>query len=418
MNTTSHVIRKARNLEGPTDAAAQTDLHREEVVQSPSVHSDVLDFLPKHPDGDTTTPEASSANRFNRKCSLIASDMVAMLLATLIALLIGQGTRALLLTPAMHYGLPQSQSVQAVMLLLPVMLIIWSSYAMGHYSRLKPLWSETQDFVKIIGYTVAVIAVVLFMSKAHFSRIFFLAYWSLILLLVPTCRYLTKRALIRTGNFFVPVVIFGNGPNAVRTAKTIETDRMLGLKVVAFLDLSNGTMKVSAGSGVLVTADFSNIDKLQLNQKFDNPHFVFALDSNEDFEANRQLINSMIIKCKAVTVSPPVYGLPLDGAEVLNVQPCDSLLVRLQNKLARPHNAIIKRVVDIVGSSLAMIVFSPVAVALYFLIKRDGAPVFYKQVRIGRNGKTFNCWKFRSMVPMADAVLEEYLDRHPEMRAS
>lgn len=366
--------------------------------------------------GDTDRSVAASANRGRQKWSLISSDLMAMSLATIVAVMVGEGTRAVLLLPNAHFGLPQSQLIQIIMLLLPVVLLIWSSHSMGHYTRLKPLWSEAKDFVKIIGYTVAVIAVVLFLSKAHFSRIFFIAYWSLILLLVPTCRYLTKLALIRTGRFFVPVVIFGTGPNAVRSARTIESDRMLGLKVIAFVDPVNGSLKINHDGKLSVVASFNRVDRMKLDEKFDHPHYVFALDSADEFETNKNLINSLIGSCRFVTVSPPMYGLPLDGAEVLNVQPCDSLLVRLQNKLAKPHSAFIKRTVDVVGSAIAILISSPLMLILILVINRDGGPVFYKQVRIGRNGSTFNCWKFRSMVPKADSVLEEYLLQHPELR--
>ena len=366
--------------------------------------------------GNTSTSAPASANRRHQRWSLITSDLTAMSLAVIFALMVGESTRAVLLIPNVHFGIPQSQITQVIMLLLPVALLIWSSHTMGHYTRLKPLWSETKDFFKIIGYTVAVIAVVLFLSNAHFSRIFFIAYWSLILFLVPTFRYLTKLALIRFGKFYVPVVVFGIGVNAVRCARTIESDRMLGLKVVSFVDPTTGRLKINRNGTQSIVENFNNIGLEKLNEKFDHPHYVFALDSIDDFEANRQLINSIVGRCRFVTVSPPVYGLPLDGAEVINVQPCDSLLVRLQNKLAFPHSAFIKRTVDIVGSSIALLLTLPVFIVLVLLIKRDGGPVFFKQVRIGRDDKTFNCWKFRSMVPNAELVLEEYLERHAELR--
>lgn len=50
------------------------------------------------------------------------------------------------------------------------------------------------------------------------------------------------------------------------------------------------------------------------------------------------------------------------------------------------------------------------------LIMRDGHSPFYKQQRIGKNGRAFGMWKLRSMVPDADRVLESYLDANPEAR--
>ena len=57
-----------------------------------------------------------------------------------------------------------------------------------------------------------------------------------------------------------------------------------------------------------------------------------------------------------------------------------------------------KRLLDFIGSAIALIIFSPLFVFCYIAIKReDGHPVIYKQERIGRNGRPFYIYKFRSM---------------------
>ena len=57
-----------------------------------------------------------------------------------------------------------------------------------------------------------------------------------------------------------------------------------------------------------------------------------------------------------------------------------------------------KRVFDFLGSLLGMVVFSPVYLTIYCLIKReDGGPAIFKQERIGYGGKPFTLYKFRSM---------------------
>ncbi len=66
----------------------------------------------------------------------------------------------------------------------------------------------------------------------------------------------------------------------------------------------------------------------------------------------------------------------------------------------------IKRVIDLVGSLLALVVLSPLIVVLALAVKlNDRGPIFFKQVRVGRNGKLFRCVKFRTMVVDAEARL-------------
>jgi Undecaprenyl-phosphate galactose phosphotransferase WbaP len=79
--------------------------------------------------------------------------------------------------------------------------------------------------------------------------------------------------------------------------------------------------------------------------------------------------------------------------------------------------ATIKRASDIVGAILLGIVFTPLIVVIALLLRREGGPVIYRHRRVGRDGRMFECLKFRSMVPDADRVLRDLLDQHPELRA-
>ena len=63
---------------------------------------------------------------------------------------------------------------------------------------------------------------------------------------------------------------------------------------------------------------------------------------------------------------------------------------------------IAKRLIDIIGSIIGLIVFVIPALVISVAIKlEDGGPILYGQQRVGKNGKPFKIWKFRSMVPNA-----------------
>lgn len=75
-----------------------------------------------------------------------------------------------------------------------------------------------------------------------------------------------------------------------------------------------------------------------------------------------------------------------------------------------------KRLADIVLSTILLIVLSPVFLLLFVLISLDGARPIYTQRRAGRAAKQFQCLKFRSMVPNAEALLNDVLDADPKAR--
>jgi Undecaprenyl-phosphate galactose phosphotransferase WbaP len=76
-----------------------------------------------------------------------------------------------------------------------------------------------------------------------------------------------------------------------------------------------------------------------------------------------------------------------------------------------------KRVLDVIGATALGLIFCPLIVAIAILLRREGGPVIFAHRRVGRDGKAFDCLKFRSMVPDADRVLREVLEQHPELKA-
>ena len=76
---------------------------------------------------------------------------------------------------------------------------------------------------------------------------------------------------------------------------------------------------------------------------------------------------------------------------------------------------ILKRSFDIIASAIGLVVLRPVFLAVAIAIKcDDGGPVFYDQIRIGKNGKKFKMYKFRSMRVIAEDEIEK-LQEHSEV---
>lgn len=74
-----------------------------------------------------------------------------------------------------------------------------------------------------------------------------------------------------------------------------------------------------------------------------------------------------------------------------------------------------KRLLDLIVASTALILAGPILVLIPLLIKATtGGPVLFVHRRIGFNGKAFDCYKFRTMVPNAEEVLERHLSCNPQ----
>jgi exopolysaccharide production protein ExoY len=82
-----------------------------------------------------------------------------------------------------------------------------------------------------------------------------------------------------------------------------------------------------------------------------------------------------------------------------------------------PAERMSKRLFDCLIASLLLIAIAPVLLIIALLARLDGGPAFFGHRRVGTNGETFVCWKFRTMVPNAADVLARVLVTDPVARA-
>lgn len=89
----------------------------------------------------------------------------------------------------------------------------------------------------------------------------------------------------------------------------------------------------------------------------------------------------------------------------------------LSNSRHCGSRGLLKRMLDVFVTLSVILVASPVlaGIAIAIWLSSPG-PIFYSQRRIGFGGRPFSAWKFRSMLPDADRVLQDYLDNDPELR--
>ena len=96
-------------------------------------------------------------------------------------------------------------------------------------------------------------------------------------------------------------------------------------------------------------------------------------------------------------------------------QPTSRLAARYAPPLA-PYSAV-KRTVDVLGALLICAVFSPLILVIAMMMSLEGGPILFRHRRIGRGGQSFGCLKFRTMVPNAEQILQDLLEKDPAAKA-
>jgi Undecaprenyl-phosphate galactose phosphotransferase WbaP len=296
-------------------------------------------------------------------------------------------------------------------LLAALAVIFFVGWRQQHYFRRQPFWDETADVMRAVCIGFIVDGALMYFNKWQFSRLAFATQWLSLLLLLPLARYTLKRALLHTGFWQIPVTLIGAGPNAADAWRALQSERQMGLQLAEILLPATQTAPAWSLAPSRPLTDSTCAPQALCGQLV-----VLALEADEQ-EAQDSMLRSLSRSNHDVLVVPPTRGLPLLGMQPLHVFSHEALFLRAQNLLKRPLAALGKRCFDILVSILLLLLLSPLFLVLIVKVRASGGSAFFGHQRIGRQGRPFPCYKFRTMVPDAAKVLAKLLRESPEAQA-
>lgn len=339
-----------------------------------------------------------------RKYILIGADILTLAIAIVAGWGLAEILKIQFFPDLLAIDLSRAKERIPLLFGLPVVFIILASGFRGHYARFKPYWDEFADLLKIIPIAAGMVIIYLYLTKSHFSRLWFFAAWSLVALLLPLGRLLAKKAMMRAGIWFTPTVVIGTGANAVESAEAVESDPLLGMKVIALLEPDKEKPNPDTPYEEIYIGDQPEETLRELG----DPYVVLALESR-DYDRHAKLLDRLTSSQLNMSIVPPLRGLPLLGSEVSHVFRHEVLLLRVRNNLARRSPQLLKRGFDLFTASFLLLILSPFFALFAWRISRDSGDVFFGHTRVGRNGEQFECYKFRTMIQNAQEVLAETL---------
>jgi Undecaprenyl-phosphate galactose phosphotransferase WbaP len=278
-------------------------------------------------------------------------------------------------------------------------LLMWFS-SKGHYRRREALINRLAAILNGCAIAMACAAATQFATLEVGSRLLTASYW---LILAPTLivgRIFASHVLRVANVWNNNAVLYASLPRADEITRIIDNRDELGMTLIEFISSDEVSSKALLRSMRTAARQGSVV--------------IYA--PAPDDKSQHDVLGTLVAEGVPFIFSPQSGPVP-NRAEVHNYPLEDISFLDIPDALARPIALAIKRLFDISVSSILLLIASPFFVLIALAIKLDGGPALFRQDRVGKDGDTFGCLKFRSMVLNADERLQTMIESDPDVAA-
>lgn len=341
-------------------------------------------------------------NNFILGCALLLVDYVTIIVAEYGAFLL----RSCLLPTGIPYI-----SWLNYWVIFPLIYLLFLN--MGQlYSRQMLFYKEVKYIFRACCYSAMTMVLVLYVANiaASTSRIFVGLFAVFTFVLLTFTRYFMKKFLLHHGLLQIPVLVIGAGKTAELLVKAINNNAGMSYQVVGLLEDHHVQPGILEQYPVL--GRFDQAEEIIRQTKVRD---VFVAAPGMEEKKLAELISRIQLLVNNVAVIPNLVGVPAGRVEVESIFYEKFIILRLKNNLARRRNRMFKGIFDFVLTLVGTICISPILLVIAIGIRRDSpGPIIYDGLRLGKDGKPFKCYKFRTMQVNGETILQKYLADHPE----
>lgn len=279
--------------------------------------------------------------------------------------------------------------------LFAVVLIGWA-LSMGHYRRRVSPLTEAWQLGQCLGLIGLADAVAVHHTIGQWELTLVAVHWLALLAALLAARQLTRWLMSVAGLWQIPTLVVGSA-NAARIAAALDSAGSQGYRTVAVVDPA----EAESEAHIHAACDRANVQMAVIEAE--------AMAG----EHARRLIQSLRARGIDVAVAPSLTEVPVAGVQAQKFFSHDVVLLAPPAGLGRDLGHGAKRVLDVAVSLTLLLLAAPAMLAVALAVKADGGPLLFGHQRVGHGGRMFRCWKFRTMVPNAEAVLKEVLAADP-----
>jgi Undecaprenyl-phosphate glucose phosphotransferase len=289
-------------------------------------------------------------------------------------------------------------------LLLPIIAVWGLSFQAFDLYRPRRMGTRLAEFLDVAkANTLSVLILVaftFFLRQYEYSRLVLLYFWLLNLVILGFSRVLFREALRflrRQGYNQRYALVIGASRLGRRVVDALENHPELGVRIQGFLSADPRQVGERI-QNVPVVGRYDDLQEL-VQSGIDIVFICLPPEDERWVEKMFGILSTTMVEVKALPAICEFMSLRAE-AEMFEGLP----LITLQGSPLHGWNLVIKRVLDMVGASAALVLFAPVLFTVALLVKLTSpGPIFFRQLRMGLDGQAFEMLKFRSMKPDAES---------------
>lgn len=303
---------------------------------------------------------------------------------------------------------------KALFLSVPLWIPILALNGLYGARPLAPVSDEIRKVFHAVNLSIMGIVGLSFFLKVDLSRGWLVLAWFCCLGLLVSLRILVRKTfhLLRArGRLASRVLVVGGNEEGRAIVRALQRYPWYGLRPVGFL--LGGGEKVDEIGPVNGLPMLGRAKEAASAVARSGAEVVIVAGTAMTDEKLAQLYRELQALPVVVEIKLSTSALNVAASRV-QVEPLDGLTLLTMRRAQLPGpQAAVKRVFDVVGSLGTLMVTAPLLLACAIAVRLGGpGGILYRQVRIGRLGKPFVMFKFRTMYPDADKMIEELSDRN------
>ena len=301
------------------------------------------------------------------------------------------------------------QYTWVLLFVVPVWLFLLERCGFYNSQRMSTHWSIFKSLVKVtaIGGLLTISVIYLF-KQQEFSRSFLGSFLVISFLLLVSEQFLVRlalRLLRLEGYNYRNILVVGSGESAVKILDILDRNKAWGLKVIGLLS-TRGQHDLRPLGGHHVIGSIHDLVEICKSHPVDE---VIFCDSNDECRSEIGDYIPMLDEM-GITSRTVLNYFHYEGEKEISMLNGEVPLLTFRSVSVDANQLFYKRCLDIVGSSFGLILAGLLFPFIAIAIKLESpGPLFFGQTRVRENGRTFTCWKFRSMFPDAEARKQELM---------